>query len=231
MAQNLDILEQEASIVRQFTVDNGLRLNEDKLELQEFSIRRPQPSTMSIGETTIASASSSTCLGVKWSHDLSPTESINHNIAKARQAFFAHRANGIAYGEQNPLSSSELFEVCVLPVCLYGSENWILTEPMISSLDQFQGELGKKILNLPKHHSNLIPLVALQWPTMRLRILHRKISFLWRLLHPKKVSISVEVFNCLREKDSEPLVIQQCKFLEQVYKTNLTSYFAARREF
>ena len=222
VAPNLDILEQQASIVRQFTVDNGLRLNEDKLELQEFSIRRPQPSTMSIGETTIASASSSTCLGVKWSHDLSPTESINHNIAKARQAFFAHRANGIAYGEQNPLSSSELFEVCVLPVCLYGSENWILTEPMISSLDQFQGELGKKILNLPKHHSNLIPLVALQWPTMRLRILHRKISFLWRLLHPKKVSISVEVFNCLREKDSEPLVIQQCKFLEQVYKTNLT---------
>ena len=207
VAPNLDILEQQASIVRQFTVDNGLRLNEDKLELQEFSIRRPQPSTMSIGETTIASASSSTCLGVKWSHDLSPTESINHNIAKARQAFFAHRANGIAYGEQNPLSSSELFEVCVLPVCLYGSENWILTEPMISSLDQFQGELGKKILNLPKHHSNLIPLVALQWPTMRLRILHRKISFLWRLLHPKKVSISVEVFNCLREKDSEPLVI------------------------
>ena len=37
VAPNLDILEQQASIVRQFTVDNGLRLNEDKLELQEFT--------------------------------------------------------------------------------------------------------------------------------------------------------------------------------------------------
>ena len=37
VAPNLDILEQQASIVRQFTVDNGLRLNEDKPELQEFT--------------------------------------------------------------------------------------------------------------------------------------------------------------------------------------------------
>ena len=182
---------------------------------------------MSIGETTIASASSSTCLGVKWSHDLSPTESINHNIAKARQAFFAHRANGIAYGEQNPLSSSELFEVCVLPVCLYGSENRILKEPMISSLDQFQGELGKKILNLPKHHSNLIPLVALQWPTMRLRILHRKISFSGVSSTPKRCP---SVWRYSTVKDSEPLVIQQCKFLEQVYKTNLTEVILQQEE-
>ena len=101
---------------------------------------------------------------------------------------------------------------------------------MISSLDQFQGELGKKILNLPKHHSNLILLVALQWPTMRLHILHRKINFLWCLHHPKKVSISVEVFNCLREKDSEPLAIQQCKFMEQVYKTNLTEVILQQEE-
>ena len=44
------------------------------------------------------------------------------------------------------------------------------------------------------------------------------------------MSISVEVFNCLREKDSEPLVIQQCKFLEQVYKTNLTEVILQQEE-
>ena len=111
----------------------------------------------------------------------------------------------------------------MLPVCLYGSENWILTDPLISTLEDFQAELGKKILNIPKHHSNLIPLIAMCWPSMRVRILHRKLGFLWRLIHPKKRSISVEVFESLREKNLEPLVVQQCKFLEQVFDTSVTT--------
>ena len=93
---------------------------------------------------------------------------------RARAREDAHQANGIAYGKQNPLTSSELYTVCVLPVCLYGSESWVLTEMMIDTIEHFQGDLWKKILNIPKHHSNLIPLVALRWPTMRLRILLQK---------------------------------------------------------
>ena len=62
----------------------------------------------------------------------------------------------------------------------------------------------------------------MQWPSMRLRILHQKLVFLWHLFHPKKSTISVEVFNSLREKNKEPLVVQQCKFMEQVYGTNLS---------
>ena len=151
-------------------------------------------------------------LGAAWSHDLSPTASISSNLAKARRAFFAHHANGIAYGKQNPLTSSELYTVCILPVCLYGFESWVLTETMIDTIENFQGDLGKKILNIPKHHSNLIPLVALRSPTMRIQILYRKLGFLWRILHPKKKSIYVEVFESLQQKDIEPLIIQQCKF-------------------
>ena len=91
----------------------------------------------------------------------------------------------------DPLTSRELYSVCVLPVCLYGSDSWLLTEPIFGTLEKFQGDLGKKILNIPKHYSNLIPLVALKWPTMRLRILHRKLEFLWHSYSPPKENITL----------------------------------------
>ena len=123
---------------------------------------------MDVGNTTISSSSNAICLRVAWSHDLSPTVNISNNLAKARRAVFEQQANGIAYGKQNPLTSRQLYSVCVHPVCLYSSESWLLRESTLATLEKFQGDHGKKILNIPKHHSNLIPLVALKWPTMRL---------------------------------------------------------------
>ena len=92
---------------------------------------------------------------------MSPNLSIENNINKARRAFFGLGSLGIFHGKQNPLTSSEVFEVCVLSVCLYGCENWLLTEPLLLTLEAFQAEIGRRILNLPKHHSNLIPLIAM----------------------------------------------------------------------
>ena len=197
---NITLLEQQASVVKEFTQKNGLQLNMEKLEfLSHSSSLTPSVESMAVGDSTISSSRSAVCLGVAWSYDLSSSVSISNNMAKARRAFFAQQANGIAYGKQNPLTSRELYSVCVLPVCLYGSESWLLTEPMLGKLEYFQGDLGKKILNIPKHPSNLIPLVALRWPTMRLQILHRKLAFLWRTLY-LKITIYVTVFESLRGK-------------------------------
>ena len=35
---------------------------------------------------------------------------------------------------ENPLTASEVVQVCVMPVCLYESENWLLTDPMLLTL-------------------------------------------------------------------------------------------------
>ena len=70
---NFTFLEQEASIVKKFTRDNGLQLNMDKLEFQEYSTFKLAAQSMNVGDFTIASSSHVTCLGVAWSHDLSPT--------------------------------------------------------------------------------------------------------------------------------------------------------------
>lgn len=78
--------------------------------------------------TSNFSTNSATCLGVTWSSSLSPKES---------NAFFSLQALGISRGKQNSLTASEAFEVCVLPICLYGAENRLLTDPLVDLLEKF----------------------------------------------------------------------------------------------
>ena len=49
-----------------------------------------------------------------------------------------------------------LVECCILPVLMYGSESWMLNSTLLSTLESFQAELGKRILKLPKFTSNNI---------------------------------------------------------------------------
>ena len=222
IAPNMAALEKQVDIIKSFTEANSLKLNLDKLELLEMSRGlQPPECTLSIGTNSVSSTATAKCLGTIWSHNMSPKFSIENNINKARRAFFGLGSLGIFHGKQNPLTSSEVFEVCVLSVCLYGCENWLLTEPLLLTLEAFQAEIGKRILNLPKHHSNLIPLIALRWPTMRFRILTRKLSFLHRLMKSQQSTISAKVFK--KHQIPGPLIIDQCKFLEEVYKTNITA--------
>ena len=62
--------------------------------------------------------------------------------------------------------------------------------------------LGKKLLNLPNHHTDLCPLVALRWPSVHLCILQRNyIHFLRRQRIPRTaLRISAKVFFSLKEQ-------------------------------
>ena len=223
---NLHSLQKQAEIVKSFTVKNSLTLNVDKLDLLAMAnSSHVHDCEILIGSTRVTSKNEARYLGVIWTHDLSPKASIEYNINKARRAFFALGSLGVYHGKQNPLTSSEIFNVCILPVCLYGYENWLLTDSLLSLLEDFQTEIGKKILHLPKYHANLCPLIALQWPSMRYRVLIRKLCFLGRLLNPHRNTISVKVFNALREQEQGPLIIEQCRILEQAYHTNTTLAF------
>ena len=143
-----------------------------------------------MGSLSITPSTSSKCLGVMWSSNLSPKASIDMNIKKVRKAFFALGSMGIHQGMLNPLTCTEIYEACVVSVCLYGSENWILTEPLLEPLEKFQAEIGKRILNLPKQLSNLTSLITMRWPSMQLRVLKRKLKFLTKLARAEKRSIS-----------------------------------------
>ena len=123
----------------------------------------------------------------------------------------------------SPLIVSESFEVCVLPACLYGCENWILTALLLETLQHFQAEIAKRILMLPPYHSNLGAHAVISWPSMKLRILLRKLRFLTRLSSPDKSAISTTIFCSLRNQNPDPLIVQQCLFLEQEFGTSCTS--------
>ena len=210
---NLVSIQRQAEIVHKFiiTINKFLTLNLDKLKLLPMS--SGLSSEECSGSHTVSSSTSVKCLGVIWSSNLSPKAAIEHNIHKARRAFFATGALGTTKGKLNPLSSSEIVTACVLPVCLYRCENWLLTDPLLQLLESFQAEIGKRILKLPKWQANISVLVALGWPTMCCRILCQKLGFPQRLSSPHKQTISASVFAHRREQEPGPL---QCNFLEQV---------------
>ena len=91
------------------------------------------------------------CLGNWWKSNLGSAKSVKANTEKEIKAFFPAGAIGAYQGTLNPLSSISLFNTCVVPTLLYGSENWILTEQTIARLETFQPQMGKRMLKIPKH--------------------------------------------------------------------------------
>ena len=85
-------------------------------------------------------------------------------------------------GKLNPLTGRSLFETVVVPTLLYGCETWILSESHLATLESCQAEIGKRILGVSKFHSNLSTLIGLHWPSVRSRVLARKLGFLAKLL-------------------------------------------------
>ena len=62
----------------------------------------------------------------------------DENIKKARRAFFHYGSIGVFQGDICPLSSRSVLECCVMPVLLYGCENWVLTNSLWQKMESFQ---------------------------------------------------------------------------------------------
>ena len=168
----------------------------------------------------VTSQTDAKCLGVWWRYDLSPEKSVNECIHKARSAFFALGSIGAFHGRLNPLTGRSLFETFVVPTMLYGCETWILSETHIRMLESFQAEIGKRILGISKYHSNTSTLIGLHWPSVKARILLRKLTFLAKVLESDDI-LSSHVFRTLASEDVYNVsLVQQCRSLEQHIGTN-----------
>ena len=166
-------------------------------------------------DTVLPVVESARCLGVWWCSNSTSRKSVEEHVCKARKAFFANGDLGAFHGLLNPLSSRNLVESCVLPVLMYGAEAWCINASLLLKLESFQSEIGKKILKLPKFSANQVPLLALNWPTMRCRCLCAKLSFLYKIHSSERSTLSTEVFNSLTFPSIEStLLINQCHLLE-----------------
>ena len=106
---------------------------------------------------------------------------------------------------------------------MYGAEAWCINASLLLKLESFQSEIGKKILRLPKFSANQVPLLALNWPTMRCHCLSAKLSFLYKIHSSEQSTLSTEVFNSLTFPSIEStLLINQCCLLEQRYSQKFT---------
>ena len=111
---------------------------------------------------------------------------------------------GAFSGELNPLSTSSIFETCVVPKLLYGCEIWLLDTSCLKKLEQFQHEIGRRILRLSKFHSGDAVRIGLQWPSVASRILLRKLSFMCKLLDPAHSdTMSSRVFTTMAIEDTQ----------------------------
>ena len=116
----------QSNIINKFSGSSCLKLNSSKLEVMRIS-KLPQPSeTLMISEQSVATTDAAKSLDVWWQTNLSAARYVSENITKARKAFFALGSIGAFSGELNPLSTSSIYETCVIPKLLYGCETWLL---------------------------------------------------------------------------------------------------------
>ena len=118
-------------------------------------------------------------VGFWWSRDLLANRSAEESIKKARGCFFHYGFLGSLQGDINPLSTKSVIDTCVMPVLLFGCENWILTEAFVHKQKSFLSWMTKRALKWPQHFSAL---VALGMESMKSRILNWKLTFLLCLL-------------------------------------------------
>ena len=228
IASSTSIAEAQGVIISDFSSEHGLRLNRDKTEIVKVSNStnsRSIPEHLSLFDSNIPTLPQAKCLGFLWSNTLSAKPGIEHNINKARKQFFALGSSGCFLGYSNPLSAREIVESCVIPVLLYGAENWIIDETSLNLLERFQAELGRRILKLSKHHSMLSTLIRLSWPTMKARVLSQKLRFLGKLLSQDRDNIATRTFRTIASNNIYNIsIVEQCIFLDSTLGTNSTAY-------
>ena len=146
-------IAKQNSIITRFTNSSCLNLNTQKLEVLQVGQKSNMSQSLEIAGHMIPLSESVKCLEVWWQYNLSASHAVSENISKARKAFFALGNLGAFQGKLNPLSSCSIFVTCILPILLYRCETWILDTSTITNLERFQIEIGRRILQLPKHFS------------------------------------------------------------------------------
>ena len=221
---NLHSSNIQATVIEDFLTKNFLQMNVHKCDLVPHSHGSvPKNAQVEVGSATLTATTASKCLGIWWTSDLNPSKAITENISKAQKAFFSFGCIGVFRGELNPLSSRSVVDTCVMPVLLFGSECWYLTDSTLDKLENFQYTLGKKILRLSRFHSDTSILIGLDWPSMRARVLIRKLSFLRRVISAENEKLSSQVYKSFAGRDVSSLtIVEQCRYLEGVYGTNFT---------
>ena len=138
---------------------------------------------------------------------------MEENIKKARRAFFHYGALGSFQGDLSPLSTGSIIQTCVMPVLLYGSENWVLSDKSITQLQSFLGEMAKRALKWPRHFSNTAALMVMGMESIQCSLLIRKLCFLKRHLCRDTDAVGPLSIGCLMDDPESTCLIKSAALL------------------
>ena len=181
------------------------------------------PSCKIEGEVLQASGTAK-CLGYQWNHDLSAKPSVEYNVSKARKSFFAYGSMGLFQGDLSPLSGRSMVDTCILPILMYGAENWCLSQNSIQVLDSFLGELSKRLLKLPQWYSNTPACIAAGQRSARALCLTKELNFLQKLsAKDTNKAVSAQTLASLSDDINSTCLVRECRDLEHYFGTDFTS--------
>ena len=219
-------LNAQLEAVSSFMSDNFLQLNPSKCEIVSFPRQNSSAQLqLSLDGAVLPCNDGAKCLGYVWDSTLSSKPMIEHNVTKARKAFFAYGSEGAFQGAISPLSCRSLVETCVLPILLYGCENWSLCDSSLKALNSFLGELCKRILRLPKWYSNTATMIVMDLPSAEACCLIRKLRFLRRITDHSPVNadtLSSRMLFALSDDIESVCLIRECLELEDHFETKFT---------
>ena len=167
---------------------------------QHFSHHALPEQSIDLVDQTRVTKKEAKYLGVWWCQDLSSKKSVVENTNKAHRAFFALGTINKFQGKCNPLTVRSLFSPFGFPIVFYGCESWFLTDLIVTMLNTFQADIGKRILKLPRSHNNLSVRVGLKRRSCMVMIMLRKRTFLAKLLSNTTDSSSHRIIQTLASK-------------------------------
>ena len=219
-----DSLNMQVTLVNNFANENFLKLNIQKCEVVLFSrsLHQGNDPMCEIDGSLLPVSRSGKCLGYWWLGDLSANKSVDENIKKARRTFFHYGSLGSFQGDLNPLSTGSIIQTCVMPVLLYGCENWVLSDKSITQLQSFLGEMAKRALKWPRHFSNTAALMVMGMESIQCSLLIRKLCFLKRHLCQDADGIESLSMRCLMDDPESTCLIRECRSLEGEFGTDYT---------
>ena len=129
LATRTESLSAQAALVKSFTKDNFLKLNVQKCKIVTFD-REQKGGVLpkcKIEGSILPSGFDGKYFSYWWRRYLIVTCAVEGGIRKTRRFFSLFGSIRTFQGGLSPLSTKSIMEICIVPVLMYGCENWIVT--------------------------------------------------------------------------------------------------------
>ena len=136
-------------------------------------------------------------------------------------------SRGAFQGDLSPLSTKSIIETCVLPILLFGCENWIVSETNLDRLESFLGEQAKRALRWPRNFSNTAAVMAMDMNSVTSEVAVRKLGVLRRQLAEDAVGVGAVAMRSLVDHPNSLCLVRECRELEECFGINYTDTILA----